>query len=111
MALGILGALTGAEWPGGDPIRVRIGVASGSAVAGVIGRERFAYDLWGDTVNLASRLESGGEPGRILVSQGTFERLEDRYRFEGPVLIDLKGKGPTEARFLIGRLGEDARSV
>jgi adenylate cyclase len=68
-----------------------------------VGQRKFAYDLWGDTVNLASRLESHGEPGRILVAAATAARLSDRYTF-GPVLtIDLKGRGGTPARFLFAR--------
>jgi class 3 adenylate cyclase len=71
MALEIMACLEGAHWPTGEPMDVRVGVASGPVVAGVIGRRKFAYDLWGDTVNVASRLESHGEPGRILVSGST----------------------------------------
>lgn len=104
MALAILEAVEGLSWPSGDAVRVRIGVASGPAVAGVIGQQKFAYDLWGDTVNLASRLESNGEPGRILVSEGVVERLGDRFAFGPPRVFDLKGKGPTPARFLTGRM-------
>ena len=106
MALGMLGSLIGAEWPTGDPMQLRIGVASGPAVAGVIGRDRYAYDLWGDTVNLASRLEASSEPGRILVSIETYEELRDRYRFSDSHVVFLKGKGPTPARFLLGRSGK-----
>jgi class 3 adenylate cyclase len=82
---------------------VRIGMATGPAVAGVIGTRKFAYDLWGDTVNLASRLETNSEPGRILVSDPLYERLCDRFAFSESVVVDLKGKGPTPARFLLGR--------
>jgi adenylate cyclase len=69
-------------------------------VAGVIGERKFAYDLWGDTVNLASRLESNGEPGRILPAEATAARHAGHYSFGPPQLIELKGKGPTSARFL-----------
>jgi adenylate cyclase len=69
----------------------------------VIGRSKFAYDLWGDTVNVASRLESHGEPGRILVSAPTHELLVGRFTFGEPMTVELKGKGPTEAWFLLGR--------
>ncbi len=103
MALAVQGALTEVRWPSGDPIRARVGLASGPAVAGVIGQRKFAYDLWGDTVNLASRLEANGEPGRILVSRTTASHLESHYRLGPERLIDLKGKGPTPARFLLGR--------
>jgi class 3 adenylate cyclase len=105
MALGIVEVLRGERWPGGEPMEVRVGVATGPVVAGVIGRRRFAYDLWGDTVNLASRLESSGTPGRILVSEATVAELGDRYRFSDVCVLDLKGKGPTAARFLEGRVG------
>lgn len=71
-------------------------------MAGVIGRQKFSYDLWGDTVNLASRLETHGEPGRILVSEPVYDRLCDRFAFSEQVVVELKGKGPTHARFLLG---------
>jgi len=103
MALGILESLRGAEWQTGEPIDVRVGLASGPVVAGVIGRRQFAYDLWGDTVNLASRLESHGEPGRIQVSEQTYELLNGRFGFSDPHVVDLKGRGPTTARFLLDR--------
>src|SRR5436309_1280207 len=92
-------------WPSGEPVQVRTGVASGPVVAGVIGQRKFAYDLWGDTVNLASRLQSHGEPRRILASESVAAHLEGRYEFGPPLLMDLKGKGPTEARFLLSRDG------
>ncbi|HSJ71144.1 MAG TPA: adenylate/guanylate cyclase domain-containing protein [Acidimicrobiia bacterium] len=103
MALAIHAELTGMRWPTGDPIAVRIGIASGSAVAGVIGRRKFAYDLWGDTVNLANRLETNSEPSRTLVSEPLYERLRDRFEFSAAVVVDVKGKGPTPARFLVSR--------
>jgi class 3 adenylate cyclase len=106
LALAILEILRGSTWPTGDPIRVRVGMATGPAVAGVIGQRKFAYDLWGDTVNLASRLEANGEPGRILVSESVVERLAGRYAFGPVTVIDVKGKGPTRARFLLGRDGD-----
>jgi class 3 adenylate cyclase len=108
MALAVQVTLADTRWPSGQPIRARVGIASGPAVAGVIGQRKFAYDLWGDTVNLASRLESHGEPGMILVSETTAQRLTDRYSFGPSRLIDLKGKGPTMARFLLGRRGDPA---
>src|SRR5204863_8617685 len=94
MALAIVEEREGARWPSGDPILVRVGIASGPVVAGVIGQRKFAYDLWGDTVNLASRLESHGQPGRILVSEGMAARLEGRYEFGPPCGGGLEGYGP-----------------
>jgi class 3 adenylate cyclase len=82
---------------------VRGGIATGPAVAGVIGDRRFAYDLWGDTVNLASRLEVNAEPGRFLVSESTAAQLADRYDFGPAETLEVKGKGPTTARVLLGR--------
>ena len=103
MALDILAEAGEIRWPSGDPIEVRVGVASGPAVAGVIGVRKFAYDLWGDTVNLASRLEEYGEPGRVLVSDSTARQLTDRYDFAPAEILDVKGKGPTPVRVLRGR--------
>jgi len=105
MALAIIEGLKVARWPSGDPILVRVGVASGPAVAGVIGQRRFAYYIWGDTVNLASRLQSHSEPGRILASESLVKQVEGRYEFGPRLVVDLKGKGPTQARFLLSRNG------
>jgi class 3 adenylate cyclase len=105
MALTIIEELEDARWPSGDPILVRVGIASGPAVAGVIGQRKFAYDLWGDTVNLASRLQSQGQPGRILASESVVAHLKARYQFGPPLVVELKGKGPTQARFLLSRAG------
>ncbi|HEV3475298.1 MAG TPA: adenylate/guanylate cyclase domain-containing protein [Actinomycetota bacterium] len=100
MALEMIEEAGKCNWPSGVPVQVRVGVATGPAVAGVIGQRKFAYDIWGDTVNLASRLEANGEPGRVLVSWKTAERLEGRYEFGEPEVIDIKGRGTTPVRFL-----------
>jgi class 3 adenylate cyclase len=84
-------------------ISFRIGMHCGPVVAGVIGTKKFIYDVWGDTVNLASRMESLGVPGRVQVTHAIKERLGDAYLFEARGLIDVKGKGPTPAYFLVGR--------
>ena len=105
MALAMRDEVIRLRWPSGDPMTVRIGMATGPAVAGVIGTRKFAYDLWGDTVNTAARMESNGIPGEIQVSDLVHERLVDRFRFSEAHIVNLKGKGPTPARFLIGRNG------
>ena len=103
MAVDILGEAGTIRWPSGDPIVVHGGIATGPAVAGVIGYRRFAYDLWGDAVNLASRLEESAGPGRVLVSESTVRELTDRYDFGPSETIDVKGRGPTRCRVLASR--------
>ena len=72
-------------------------------VAGVIGRKRFLYDLWGDAVNMASRMESHGTPGQIQVTRATYELLKDEFDFESRGTIVVKGKGEVETWYLVGR--------
>ena len=84
-------------------MELRIGINSGPVVAGVIGRSKFIYDLWGDTVNLASRMESHGVPGAIQISQATRDHLGERYHVESRGEIDLKGRGRHRTYLLIGR--------
>jgi adenylate cyclase len=88
----------------GDPIALRIGIDVGPVVAGVIGRSKFSYDLWGDTVNTASRMESHGVTGRIHVTNRARERLASSFTFESRGVIEVKGKGPMETFFLLGTL-------
>ena len=86
----------------GHPLDVRVGIHSGSAMAGVIGRRKFAYDLWGDAVNVASRMESHGVPGRVHVSEAVEAALRGEYRFEERGVIEVKGLGQMRTFFLLG---------
>ena len=83
-------------------LQIRIGIHCGTAVAGVIGSTKFAYDLWGESVNLASRLESSGEPGRIQVSEQFRDRLKASFSFEERGEIELKGVGKTRTYWMLG---------
>jgi class 3 adenylate cyclase len=95
----------------GLPLQLRVGAHSGRVIAGVIGRRRFSYDLWGDTVNTASRLEAHGVAGEIQISRATANRLGDGYdlRSRGP--IEIKGKEPMEAILVRRRTAEPGDSV
>ena len=81
-------------------LNIRIGINTGSVVAGVIGMKKFTYDLWGDAVNTASRMESHGIPGAIQVSATTYERLKDKFVLELRGAIDIKGKGKMDTYLL-----------
>ena len=86
-----------------QPLRMRVGLNSGPVVAGVIGVKKFAYDLWGDAVNLASRMEAHAPSGGILVTAATYERLRDQYLFQPGRVIRVKGKGEVLTYRLIGK--------
>lgn len=85
------------------PLQIRIGIHTGKAVAGVIGQKKFSYDLWGDTVNTASRLESHGVAGKIHITEQVVERLQGKFIVEERGEIDIKGKGIMRTFFLVGR--------
>jgi adenylate cyclase len=87
--------------PDGTALALRIGMHTGPVTAGVIGRAKFAFDVWGDTVNTASRMETQGAPNEIRVTDEVRNALSDRYVFEGPELVDVKGKGPTQVWTLV----------
>jgi PAS domain S-box-containing protein len=88
----------------GQAFQIRMGIHSGALIAGVIGTAKYVYDVWGDTVNTASRMESHGVPGEIQVSEDTYRLLSDRYRFEERGLITVKGKGDIRTYLLKGPL-------
>ena len=87
----------------GEFLRLRIGINSGSVVAGVMGTKKFIYDLWGDAVNTASRMESQGIPGKIQVTESTYQLLSEQYIFEPRGSIYVKGKGNMITYFLQGK--------
>jgi class 3 adenylate cyclase len=103
LALGMLELAARRSLPDGGPVRLRIGIASGPVVAGVIGRRRFSCDLWGDTVNTASRMETTGVPGCIQVTERTRELLGERYLIRERGMIRVKGKGEMRTYFLSGQ--------
>ncbi|MEC4894045.1 MAG: adenylate/guanylate cyclase domain-containing protein [Oscillatoria sp. PMC 1051.18] len=104
MSLAMLKAIIQFNLETGYNFNLRIGLNSGSVIAGVIGVSKFAYDLWGDTVNVASRMESSGVAGKIQVTAATYELLQDRYLFEERGAIAVKGKGQMTTFWLTGKV-------
>jgi class 3 adenylate cyclase len=103
MALAMREEIAERLYPSGGPLAVRIGIDTGPVVAGVIGTSKFSYDLWGDTVNTASRMESHGVAGCIQVTARTYERLKEEYRFERRGPIHVKGRGEMVTYVLVAR--------
>ena len=103
MALDMVEAMRSSDEVGHLGLELRIGINSGPVVAGVIGRKRFLYDLWGDAVNTASRMESQGTPGRIQITTATYELSKDEFECEPRGSITVKGKGEMEVWYVLGR--------
>lgn len=90
---------------------IHIGIATGPVVAGVIGTKRFIYDLWGDTVNIASRLTDDAKQGNILTDKLTYNRLRHEFLFEPPSVLNVKGKGEMVSYRLVGRIGHASGNI
>jgi len=105
MALDMREAMRDTDAVGDLGLELRIGINSGPVVAGVIGRKRFLYDLWGDAVNTASRMESHGAPGRIQITRATYELVQDEFVCEPRGTLEIKGKGAMETWYLVGPRG------
>jgi class 3 adenylate cyclase len=103
MGLGMLRAIDEYNSKAEEPLGIRIGINTGPVVAGVIGSTKFAYDLWGDAVNTASRMESTGVPGRVQVSESAAALLEATFELEHRGLVQVKGKGELNTYLLVGR--------
>ncbi len=103
LALDMRDWLAGAGARGANPLRVRIGIGTGPVVAGVVGKKKFIYDLWGDTVNLASRITGEGAPGSIQCDAATYDRLRNRFVFDPPHIVPIKGKGTVVVHRLSAR--------
>lgn len=110
MALEMQELVAGWLSPTGEPLQLRVGIDIGPVVAGVIGKRKFSYDLWGDTVNTASRMESHGIPGWIQVTPRAYERLRPHYRFDPREPVEVKGKGLIVPYLMVGR-GEEPQAL
>nr|WP_290225172.1 adenylate/guanylate cyclase domain-containing protein [Trichocoleus desertorum] len=103
MGLDMLDAIKQFNTKHGTNLNLCVGINTGPVIAGVIGTKKFSYDLWGDTVNLASRMESHGLPGRVQVTETTYQHLQNLYSFEERGLVEIKGKGLMKTYLITGR--------
>jgi adenylate cyclase len=111
LALDMAAVVDGLTDPVGRAVPVRMGLAAGPVVAGVVGSRRFFYDVWGDAVNVASRMESTDQAGRIQVPHDVYERLKESFDFEERGEVVVKGKGVMRTWYLVGPRAATARSV
>ena len=111
MALDMVEAVRSSDGVGDLGLELRVGINSGPVVAGVIGRKRFLYDLWGDAVNTASRMESSGTPGRIQITRATHDLIRAEFVCEPRGTISVKGKGEMETWYLLERRTPGAVAV
>ena len=106
LALDMAEAVAGLKDPQGRDVPLRIGMATGPVVAGVVGAKKFFYDVWGDAVNVAARMETTDVEGRIQVPDNVYQRLRHAFEFEERGVVDVKGKGPMHTWYLVGQRAE-----
>ena len=110
-ALDILAAIQGFTRPDGKPFQLRIGINTGPVVAGVIGQRKFAYDLWGDTVNIANRMEATGEGQKIQVTPELYQILKDKFVLQRRGHVAVKGRGQMTTYWLLGKRTDSQNST
>jgi adenylate cyclase len=108
LALDMVEATSGIRYADGGRVPIRIGLSAGPLVAGVVGSRKFFYDVWGDAVNTASRMQSSAQTGRIQVPQNVYERLRADFMFEERGDVEIKGKGVMHTWYLVGQLSQTA---